>query len=373
MTVEAVAWPAASHDLWMTLGCLTFVLLASAQHWSWALLLGSAISQAVALLSKETGVVTPLLAVLLWFTGRSSLRHAGMRIAIAGLVVSAGYGLWRASTPAGAELYSVSPSRYMAKELLVRPFASLAAPWSEAVAMSWPVVPLLSAWLVLLLSVSNAALWDARGGDYGRALRLTFWVLVAVLPVFPFFFVTPSLEGGRYLYLPACGWSILLAILFANVCRRSTHSHGMIVPALVVGVVLFLGLGIRWHLQPWQKAAALRDTVLQEALHALAKPGCAAVAFKGVPDTQDGAHVFRNGFKEALRLEGAQVETIVDGEVEDDCTFRWAGQRFVTGRETPEARPSSHLVRDFRASLMTSWGRTRPYVTDQPDDGAPAL
>jgi hypothetical protein len=74
-------------------------------------------------------------------------------------------------------------------------------------------------------------------------------------------------------------------------------------------------------------AAATRDAVLVEAERAVAVRGCEVAAFAEVPDSEEGAYVFRNGFAEAARLAGIRVVTSADAPA--SCTFTWRDGSFV--------------------------------------------
>lgn len=90
---------------------------------------------------------------------------------------------------------------------------------------------------------------------------------------------------------------------------------------------------VRVHLQPWQDASALRDRVI--AAYAAESALCEPLGVSGLPDTNDGAYVFRNGFREAVGLadrnEGASDRS------RPPCSLEWTGDRFtVTTRSRPE-------------------------------------
>jgi hypothetical protein len=96
---------------------------------------------------------------------------------------------------------------------------------------------------------------------------------------------------------------------------------------LAVGVA-----GVRLHLDPWAQAAGMRDAVLRSAHARLGSADCLAASFEGLPDSVRGAYVFRNGFAEAMSLEGDPDVRIEDGGARADCSFRWTGESFQPGR-----------------------------------------
>ena len=72
----------------------------------------------------------------------------------------------------------------------------------------------------------------------------------------------------------------------------------------------------------------MRAAVLRSAQSRLANTQCLAASFEGLPDSIEGAYVFRNGFTEAMWLEGDSEIQIQSGVVQPDCSFRWTGDSF---------------------------------------------
>jgi hypothetical protein len=77
----------------------------------------------------------------------------------------------------------------------------------------------------------------------------------------------------------------------------------------------------------WRQAADLRDRVLTDARSAIERAGCARPTFSGVPDSVDGAYVFRNGFSEALA-----IPAVAGGDARPDCAFTWSDSGFSRSR-----------------------------------------
>ncbi len=197
---EAVAWCAGLQDLLMTAGVLTAVILVNMSRAPLA-----APVLVAALLSKETAVAAPALA---WLSDRRRWRAAA-----AGLGMVATYAAWRLVTIPPTGGYASAPSSYKLKELLVRPFAALTVPVKTSDLNAWPWLgPALVCALAALL-VRATWLWRGDRARVWRASALALSVLVSVAPVYSLFDVSPTLEGARYLYLPAAAWSILIAAL----------------------------------------------------------------------------------------------------------------------------------------------------------------
>lgn len=276
------------------------------------------VALACALLSKETAVVLPAIGVAVALRIRTNRATLAISCAMAGAYavtrVLGGADVRDALLPAGR------PMRYALKEFFVRPFASLGSPWTPADLR--PVEDMISLGLVpLVVLLALIVAYVFRRAPPARALTGPSWVLLSIVPLAGFFFVSPELEGSRYLYLPLCGWSLFLGDLVSAIGPRRVE---VAVAATLVAAVVGVGSwGVRRHLRPWQEAALLRDRVLAEARVALLKTRCVKATFENVPDVHDGAaQVFRNGLNEAVR----DMEYRWEGA---DCRFAWTGRQFV--------------------------------------------
>jgi hypothetical protein len=210
---------------------------------------------------------------------------------------------------------------YFTKELVSRLFSSLAVPFTGSELLRLPALGILTAWLFAALLVD--AVWRASTDRRFavRVARCTVWVLVPALPAWSAFSVSADLQGSRYLYLPACGWSVLMATLLLERRTRAGRDVGVAVTA----VLLFAWcLGVRSHLRDWQEAALVRDRVLESAVSRLQHSPCTVVGFTRVPDSIRGAYVFRNGFLEALERRGTlRAKATIGDSDEAGCTLRW--------------------------------------------------
>src|SRR6202040_2871231 len=146
-------------------------------------------------------------------------------------------------------------SRYLAKQLIVEPFATLAEPWSAVWIQAHPFAALIRALVIVGLLIAG----------FRRASALAAWVVLAVLPVLSLFHVSPTLEGSRYVYLPAVGFAMLLASLMGALARTTP---GRSAPALIG--VLFLVFAVPSvgalgaEIGRWNDAARLRDAILAQ-------------------------------------------------------------------------------------------------------------
>ena len=97
--------------------------------------------------------------------------------------------------------YLGAPTRYFFTQMIVVAFGTLAAPWREPSSMYERWQAFITVGLVVLLLVHASVTWRRSDDRARRDLRLALWVLASIAPVFNLFFVGPTLEGSRYLYL----------------------------------------------------------------------------------------------------------------------------------------------------------------------------
>jgi hypothetical protein len=311
--VEPVLWNAGVFDVTLVTCSLLFVL--SLAQSSARASVGGVVALIAALLCKETAVALCLLAWLVWFAGIGGFRRAAAATVICALYI----GIRLTSTDAPA---TDAPLGYFLKEMLGRPFASLAVPWAADEVARSPIL------LAVLPQGLLASLWlmHARTPRASRR-RMIFaaWILAAVAPLMSFFYVSEDLEGSRYLYLPLVGWALLLA----DLSGRQTKTAGRLIGAATISWLVISGTyGVFRHQNAWLRAADSRDDVLRRAALAATNSTCERAVFVGLPEAVGGAQLFRNGFIEAAATAGIRAAPAGDAAVASDCTFVWTGEDF---------------------------------------------
>jgi hypothetical protein len=296
---EAVVWLSGVQDVLMTTLALAAVALATADEPGRA---GPVAASAAALLVKETAVAIPVLSALVIF-GRDGLRVSRrQRSVLAALAaVTAIYVVARATAGLPSSFLAVSDWQYFAKQLIASSFAALGAPWTDDWGRMHAGLALLRA--IVILALAAAALFSWRRGDaaFRAAAAGAGWVLAAVLPVFSLFYIGPQLEGARYLYLPAAGFVILLALLIGSVVDRvGPRSKVAAVVLLTAALAAPVLPAIRSDIGRWQAAAAIREDVLERVADQAERWACATFTAEGQADSVSGAYVFRHGLAEAL-------------------------------------------------------------------------
>jgi len=325
---EAVAWCSGVFDLSSTLLLLVAILVARryanpAKTATRILFITVCIA---ALLSKETAVVVPLLVLLdSWIVRRSLPKRLLVDLAVVGGAVAI-FAVMRLTSHPG--VMAAPFTSYRVQRVLFDSFGGLAAPWHADFLRAFPIVRLLNALSVIGLVSGFFVLRGPRGRSM-TALAGAVWILVSVSVLLPVFYVSPQLEGARYLYLAAFGWAAILMTAAADLSGRQRWAT-VVVHSVVILMIAAALSGTRSHLTPWQRAAGARDTVLRAASEDPRLHACVVAYVRELPQSVEGAYLFPNGAREALAGVG------LNAFVRDDsgpCAFRWdtMSSRFVPG------------------------------------------
>jgi hypothetical protein len=285
-------------------------------------------SAALALGVKETAVVIPALAgVAAWAVPPGPRRGIPTRTLAAMMLVALLYATYRVASHVPST-YGQGASRYLAKQLIVEPFATLAEPWSAVWIQAHPFAALIRALVIVGLLIAGFLSWRRDAAAFRRATALAVWVVLAVLPVLSLFHVSPTLEGSRYVYLPAVGFAMLLASLMAALARTASRDSA---PVLIGALFLvFAAPSVRplgAEIGRWNDAARLRDAILGQVAGDVDFARCRSFTAAAPVDNVDGAYVFRNGLDQAL---GSRRGGVPAGrESTDRCQVSWLGDRVV--------------------------------------------
>jgi len=319
---EAVVWAAGIQDVLMTTTALGAVVLCARDTpmsgWRIALVCGLLM---LGFGSKETAVCIPVLIALCCLTREHMRRDTVLYAAIAS--ITAVYLAIRLPMGIGSD-YLGAPTRYFFKQMVVIAFGTLAAPWRAPASSVDRWLSFAAVAFTVALLVYACLTWRRSERRLQRDIRLSLWVFASIGPVFSFFFIGPTLEGARYLYLGAGAWTLVVADLIAAASER-VENRGRIFGAAIATIVVVFTVSVQREIGVWRQAADLRDRVLADARSAIDRAGCTQPIFSGVPDSVDGAYVFRNGFSEALAAPDLDNR-------DPDCTFTWRGDGFVRSR-----------------------------------------
>ena len=313
-SVEPVVWASGVFDvLLVTLILAAGVAITSAANRN-PQTIAVAILAMAALATKETAVVLPaLLAIAAYASPHVTLKRAAVPIAVSTVLVVL-YVIVRLAAGFRAAPPSVEFTGYAAKELFSRPFGGLAMPLHIEVWRAHPWIPLALAVYWPALFLLSAARWPRKPHDATTLLALAAWVLMSVAPLATMFYIADDLQGGRYLYLGAVAWSVMILVLLQEL--QPALRVIVIAPLLVV-----FAFATRAHQSPWAAAALERDRVLDA--YRTSGVQCLPTEIRGLPDHIRGAHVFRNGFRDAI---GSVTPSVT---ASPRCVLVWDGTRFI--------------------------------------------
>jgi len=323
---EAVVWASGMQDVLMTTFVLASILAVLEVDVSAGAAVAAVGGTVVAILTKETAIVLPALAWLIAWVSPSGIGRGSRRLTIVAMtVVAIVYAVVRAfvGLPSG---YGSGVSRYFAKQLIVDPFSSLGAPWSATWIDAHAFIALFRAVVILGLLAAAFARWR-RDAGFGRAAVFAGWVLVAVVPVLSLFFVSDALEGSRYLYLPAVGFSLFLATMARTAASLAPARISVV--ALMTATAVFVlpaFVSAPAELARWTAAAKMRDQILISYVRVMPEVSCGQIVTEGSADSVDGAFVLRNGFTQALADMGVDTTAFTSAP---RCRIGWTDHLVV--------------------------------------------
>jgi hypothetical protein len=152
-------------------------------------------------------------------------------------------------------------------------------------------------WVVLPLGLLLLARLNRT--DYRPLLLVAACFAMALAPVLPLSIALATPESERLIYMASAFGSILLVWLLAASIRQPR--------VLIVFVLALAAIHVRALLRVnrnWQEASAITQSILTtfgETMRAHGRIG-SAVYVLNVPDSVNGAYIFRRGFHEALRV-----------------------------------------------------------------------
>lgn len=274
--LEPVAWIAARGDLLCAVGALA-ALLGLLSPGPLPLLAGT-VAFIAALAAKEAALTLPLVGlVLLRLVGRPAPARIALWVAVA--VAWAGLRWQVIRTPLGG----YGPALHLEHDPIDVFVVLVGQVWHAlAPPVGWePTGPI--GWTVLLVVCAAAAY--LRGH---RHLMLAFGL--ALLPVWGLRVFPSTGEGGRLLYLPSA-FAVLALGASLPEGRRGAMALGLACVAHVGSV--WAGLG------RWQGASELADRF---ATGLAGLPAGRKLVLAALPDSVEGAYVFRQGAEAAWRL-----------------------------------------------------------------------
>lgn len=291
---EAAVWVAGRFDLVSTFFVLAGLLFFLRPGW-WNLL-ASLVSMTLAMLSKESAYVFPLLLLLLAIAAGDPARSR-FRILAPFFVLAAALFVYRWSLFGGMGGYRTDALAFIPalKALALRLWAVLFFPINWSVAPGW-----FHALLISVLIVSLGWLATSRPRRAPLIFAIGF-VLVSALPPLYQLLIGPDLQKSRLLYLPSIGFCLMLAVAVEGLTGRLRW----ILPAAILCASL---VTLEYNLNAWQYASGKAKSACATAAKCM---GPANKLTAGpLPGSLRGVYFLQNGFQECVELQrnGAPVE-----------------------------------------------------------------
>lgn len=310
---EAVAWVSAQFDLWAAL----FFLLALLAFDSGQRVLSLA-PLALALLSKESAYVYPLILAWMLFIDRVPFARWPRLVAPSAALVLAAF-IYRWSIVGGIGGYQdVGTGRaYILTFNLGRTLKAFALRYNAALVFPINWSPPLQWWLLAALLGAlalGACLFAVRAGTR-RLLFGAGFLLLAALPVHEFLLLDADLEKSRVLYLPSVG----LALLFAAVLEGAQSRTALWAAAAVLA---FQTAALEHNLGIWRRVAELAEHSCAQAA-SIAGP----VALSDISNVVDGVYFLHTGLRGCIQHAGKSDVYLVGQTAPGDAThLEWNAQ-----------------------------------------------
>lgn len=303
---EAAAWIAGRFDLLATFFVLIGLLFFIRSHGETSpaghlYKMAALISMVLAILSKESAYIFPLLLVL-FLIAKHELRIEQIRRLIPFFVTAAALFVYRLWLFAGIGGYRDETGKAQAlifglatlKALFVRIWTALFFP------INWSTEPstLLG---VLMLAYMGAVLWiSAARPNRATVLFGLGFVFVCAIPPLHLLVIGAELGNSRLLYLPSVGFCIMLAVASDSLRSRPRR--------LVSGIILaFHFAALQHNLDAWEYASqkARRATLAADGRK---HSETTKLTDLGAPGTVRGVPLFANVYLDDLVFVRSRIE-----------------------------------------------------------------
>lgn len=301
---EAVYWLVGRTELIMTFFTLLAILLylAFSDLKQPLLYLGSLLAFILALASKETAVIVPIVLTFHWAIARHPNRHQSAPLPVMSLlpyyiVLGAYFVLRKVLTGHLIGQYGpmdINPSdpslmpRGLVHLLLYQllPVGSLLTPAGD------PVIGIIARRVIGVfqwLSAAVIAVLIIGESRHRLALYCLGLMVIFALPVLSLLAVWGSPDDfSRLYYLPSAGFSLLIGVLLDRNRRGIRRAWK---PAIVMSSVILLAV----NSLPWIQAGRINRTILALIEQAANRPNTRAVLIIGNPEFHFGAELFGQG------------------------------------------------------------------------------
>lgn len=273
--IEAVVWITAVNELQMT----TCVLLAMISYLQWkktgrqGFLLAAAAAALAGVMIKEGALAFVLLVLVADWCLERKVYWRAVAVISAGTLLYFGWRLLVIGSVAGGMRLNYSVAKVAA--FLAAHLRFLFLPGQQPFSIAPPEGPIAG---VVALALTDLLLllffwWGWRQTVAVKGL-LAFggaWILITLWPAYAIGLVGGGFFAGRHIYLPAVGWTLLLAVtVLAATRKRPALQYLFAVGVLLLGVLTTQGLASWRHdVTVYQRSTALSPND-QGALEGLA-------------------------------------------------------------------------------------------------------
>ncbi len=299
---EAAVWIAGRFDLLATFFVLCgFALIMRSVNGSAAtgrrFRIASLACMVLAILSKESAYIFPLLLVLLpVLEGRASRRRfkgaipfflVASALFLHRLVLFGGIGGYRVgdSGEAQAWAFRIVPAL---KALVPRMWAVLFFP------INWSATPGALTALFIVASVCALGWLAANRIDRRKFIFALGFTVVSALPPLHMLLISADLEKSRLLYLPSVGFCLMLA--FA--ARELRGLAAWVAPGFILAFNL---AALEHNLKAWAYASTKAQSACAAAVDCIGS-STGKVTNEGMPAVLRGVYFFGNGFQQCVEL-----------------------------------------------------------------------
>jgi hypothetical protein len=326
---EAVTWISGRFDLISTLFVLAGLLLFIAyfRASSTACQVGSLLAMALAILSKESAYVFPVLLMLILAvipaTSRADAKRTLPFWALAVVLFAirwwalGGIGGYINASTGRPEAFSLNILSFV-KALALRIGSVLYFP------INWSIKPSPGSFITFALSVTLIVwlLWTVSV-DRRCMLFAVAFVLVSSLPALQQLLIGADLQKSRLLYLPAVGFCAMLGFAVEGLRPKQA-----VIPAALV-LLTFQWACLRHNERIWHQVASAADNACSQIVRQVT-PFTKGIVVRNLPGSLDGVYFLRNGLSPCLDLKaGRRLDLDVDdtgsGTSTDTATlvFAW--------------------------------------------------
>ena len=299
---EAVAWIAGRFDLVATFFVLAGLLFFVRSHLetasvSYLYRLASLVCMMLAILSKESAYIFPLLLVLFLIAKRDQSRNCTsvlipFFVMAVGLFayrwwLCGGIGGYRDALTGKAQALTFGVSTV--KALGLRLWTALYFP------INWCVEP-NAGMAALMVAYIGALVWLTVTHPDRRLMGFSFgFVIVSTLPPLHLLGIGAGLANSRLLYLSSVGFCLMLAVATDGLNRRVRW----IIPALILA---FNFAALQHNLDSWEYGSE-KAKATSDAAQTCISPGVGQIVVSGIPSSLRGVPFFANGLLEAIDLQ----------------------------------------------------------------------